>query len=416
MRDVEKSPLKRVALLNMGQSPPSEDYNQAGLGLPFLQGNADFGARYPLATTFCKTPKKICQTGDLLVSVRAPVGALNSADQPYGIGRGLCAITSIPGRLDQTFLLWALEGTRSELHAVSTGSTYDAVDLDDLGSLRIPLPPLPTQRAIADFLDRKTAALDGLIARKERLLELLAERRAALIHRAVTRGLDPDVPLKDSGVPWIGEIPAHWEVVSVRRLLASVTSGPRDWSERIVEDGHSPCFVQSGNMDDHFRLDLSACKRIPGQVAQQAPRTRIGVGDVLICITGARTGRVALAEAPLPDAYVNQHLALLKTRKGVQPRYLAFVLGGSVGQGQLTGAQYGGTKQGLSLDAVRDVLIPLPPVHEQVKIEEAMAASSRSSRVALESLRLSSSRLREYRQALITAAVTGQLEIPEVPA
>jgi len=314
VRDVEKSPLKRVALLNMGQSPPSEDYNQAGLGLPFLQGNADFGARYPLATTFCKTPKKICQTGDLLVSVRAPVGALNSADQPYGIGRGLCAITSIPGRLDQTFLLWALEGTRSELHAVSTGSTYDAVDLDDLGSLRIPLPPLPTQRAIANFLDRKTAALDGLIARKERLLELLAERRAALIHRAVTRGLDPDVPLKDSGVPWIGEIPAHWEVKRLKHVLQerpdSIRVGPFGSSLRLSEmqDSHTRVFTQRTVIDGDFAGGEAF---VSEEKARELHSFYAGPGDILITTRGT-IGRVAIVPVNVTPGII--HPCLMAVR------------------------------------------------------------------------------------------------------
>ena len=144
------------------------------------------------------------------MSVRAPVGAINIADQPYG-GRGLCAIRPV-ARIDRSFCFYDVMTMRPLLRAVTTGSTYDAVTASNVGDLPILLPQWDEQRTIAAFLDRETARIDALVARKERLIELLQEKRTALITRAVTRGLDPNVPMKDSGVEWLGEIPAHWEV------------------------------------------------------------------------------------------------------------------------------------------------------------------------------------------------------------
>ncbi|MGC9336456.1 MAG: restriction endonuclease subunit S, partial [Anaerolineae bacterium] len=177
--------LKWVAEVVMGQSPPSETYNENGYGVPFLQGNADFGAQSPAAGTWCTNPSKLCKAGDLLLSVRAPVGALNKADIQYGIGRGLCAIRPADAALPEHFW-YHLMVSRAQLETQSDGSTYDAVSTSDVGALLIALPPLPEQRAIAAYLDDETARLDGLVERAQRMITLLEEYRAALITAAVT--------------------------------------------------------------------------------------------------------------------------------------------------------------------------------------------------------------------------------------
>ena len=203
--------LKYVASVEMGQSPPSTEYSiSADSGLPFLQGTADFGPEHPRPRVYCAVPTKVARQGDILFSVRAPVGELNIVDRDYGIGRGLCAIRCHEP-LCADFAWWMLHSARTNLAYEATGSTYDAVATEDVANLFIPLPPLPEQRAIADYLDRETAKIDALIAERERLLSLLAEKRRALITQAVTRGLNPNVPMRDSGVEWLGEIPRHWE-------------------------------------------------------------------------------------------------------------------------------------------------------------------------------------------------------------
>mgnify|MGYP003408480030 len=115
--------LKYVVLINMGQSPSSEDCNIDGIGIPFLQGNAEFGTYSPTAKNYCPIPKKIADKGDLLFSVRAPVGALNYADMQYGIGRGLCSLKS-RSSINSSFLWWVLPTYKYQLDAIATGSTF----------------------------------------------------------------------------------------------------------------------------------------------------------------------------------------------------------------------------------------------------------------------------------------------------
>ena len=157
----------------------------------------------------------VIQQRDILFSVRAPVGAINVADQTYGIGRGLCAITPIDDN-SKRYLFHGLDIVKCELFSVATGSTYDAVSVEQIGNARCVIPPPQEQSTIAAFLDRETAKIDALIAEQQRLIELLKEKRQAVISHAVTKGLNPNAPMKDSGIEWLGEVPEHWEVRPIK--------------------------------------------------------------------------------------------------------------------------------------------------------------------------------------------------------
>jgi len=186
----EAKRLKLASFINMGQSPSSDIVNTSGEGLPFLQGNADFGTEHPTAQTFCPAPLKIAEFGNVLMSVRAPVGALNLADQKYGIGRGLCAIRPNIQILERTFCHYVLQIARHELGGLAKGSTYDAVSSSEVSCLLIPLPSIKEQRTLASFLDRETAKIDALVAKIQEAIDRLKEYRTALISAAVTGKID----------------------------------------------------------------------------------------------------------------------------------------------------------------------------------------------------------------------------------
>lgn len=290
-------------------------------------------------------------------------------------------------------------------------TTFDRrISKDDFHELPVLVPPPPVQRAIASFLDRKTAAIDALIERKERLVALLQEKRQALVTQAVTKGLDPSVPMKDSGVEWLGEIPAHWRVLRVKHVVELVTSGSRGWSEHFSDEG--PLFLQSGNLDRQLGLDLSQVQRVMPPASAEGKRTAVRQNDVLVCITGALTGNVSLVADPIEEAYVNQHVALVRpSSRKVVSGFLAMALASTVGAVQFNHLQYGGTKQGLGLEDVRNTVFACPPIAEQqtifVELQQALARTRR----ALALLEGQAKTLAEYRQALITAAVTGKLDL-----
>jgi type I restriction enzyme S subunit len=181
---------KFCAEINMGQSPNSEDCNTEGIGLPFLQGNAEFGPRHPTPKQYCDVARKSSRAGDLLISVRAPVGALNIAEQDIGIGRGLCGIAPSKSHLNSTYCWYLLHLVRKQLNFNATGSTYDAVSAEDVCNMILVIPPEKEQEKIASFLDNETGKIDTLVEKVQKSIELLKEYRMAIISAAVTGKID----------------------------------------------------------------------------------------------------------------------------------------------------------------------------------------------------------------------------------
>jgi type I restriction enzyme S subunit len=176
--------LKFVDSVIMGQSPDSEDYNYDQKGLPFLQGNAEFGEIHPSPQIWCETANKKAIEKDILLSVRAPIGAVNIADQKYGIGRGLCAIRS--KKSNYKFLYYQFLSRNEELNSIGTGSTYTAISTDEVGNFVIINPPEKEQLSIASFLDKQIARIDSTVSKIETKIILLEEYKKSLIHNTVT--------------------------------------------------------------------------------------------------------------------------------------------------------------------------------------------------------------------------------------
>ena len=194
--------LKNLATVVMGQSPSSRDCSSDPIGVPFLQGCADFGSDYPHANQYCSAAAKMSPHGAVLVSVRAPVGRINVADRLYGIGRGLCAVVPKPRRTETGYLRYALGVSIQRLLQLATGSTYDAVSVGDVAGLQMIAPPVSEQRAIVRFLDHANRSIRRYIRAKERLIELLEERKRTLIHEAVTDGSmsEPASPIRTTEI------------------------------------------------------------------------------------------------------------------------------------------------------------------------------------------------------------------------
>jgi type I restriction enzyme, S subunit len=292
--------------------------------------------------------------------------------------------------------------------ARSTGVSYPAINASDLVAIPNCLPPLGEQGVIAAFLQRETEKIDGLITEQRRLIELLKEKRQAVVSHAVTRGLDPTAPMKPSGVEWLGDVPAHWSVGRVKTVSCLTTSGPRGWSDRVGEDG--ALFIQSGDLDDQLRVRFSDAKRVRVEDSSDAARTRLRAGDLVMCITGAKTGNVAACIEVPEDAYVNQHLCLIRPTPVADPMFLGQFLKGDIAQRYFSLAQYG-LKQGLSLEDVREAPVVIPPRAEQNEIVEYISSRTAEFSALLSEAERAIALLHERRTALISAAVTGKIDV-----
>lgn len=276
------------------------------------------------------------------------------------------------------------------------------------GQITIAMPPKAEQAAIAGFLDRETSKIDGLVAEQRQLMELLTEKRQAVISHAVTKGLNPHASMETSGIEWLGDVPGHWDVRRVKSVSTFITSGPRGWSERVGEQGS--LFVQSGDLNDDLEVEFTGSKRVQVAYDAETARTLLSDGDVVVCITGAKTGNVAVCATVPEAAYINQHLCLIRPTQDILPFFLGVFLKSKFGQTYFEHSQYG-LKQGLSLEDVKEAPVLVPPLAEQAAIITYI-----DSQVArLDALTTEAQRaidlLQERRTALISAVVTGQIDV-----
>jgi type I restriction enzyme S subunit len=296
-------------------------------------------------------------------------------------------------------------------------STYGAkmprASWDFIGNIFLPTPPIETQKLIATFLDSKTAAIDTLIDKKQRLIQLLEEKRTALINQAVTKGLNPNVPMKDSGIPWIGKIPEHWEVLPLKFLTTHITSGSRGWAQYYTENG--AIFLRITNLSrKSIELNLEDIQYIQPPSVSEGKRSHVQLGDLLISIT-AYIGTVGVVSQNLGEAYVNQHVALIRPNQDVvNPYWLGWCLFSSSGQNQFKRLLNGGTKDGLGLDDIKNLFVLIPPIDEQLIIVDRINHQVSVSINLVHKISKQIEKLQEYRRSLITAAVTGKLNIKEV--
>ena len=396
--------LKHFAHVEMGQSPPSSDYSESpDIGLPFLQGTADFTDRFPQPQTYCVTPNKIAEPNDILLSVRAPVGELNIADRIYGIGRGLCAVRT-GTTSTQNYLWWALHWARTQLSLEATGSTYEAVAVEDVSNLLIPVWNTASQTAIADYLDRKTAVIDDLLAEKQRLLEVLAEKRQALITQAVSRGLDPDVPLRDSGVEWLGEIPEHWETVKGKYLFD-------------IYSGYAPDAVNFEGEDlNYFKVD--DLNKNPGSLYMNSSSNSIGkdrhitLPEAPIILFPKRGAAIATNKVKIIEnaGVYDTNLMGLKPNEKIEIEFLVYSL---LARGLWDMADVSTVPQ-INNKHINPMAFPVPGRSEQQAIVQYLNEHTTTVDQQRAKVGQAIGKLKQYRTALITSAVTGKIDVQGV--
>ncbi|WP_437974301.1 hypothetical protein WMF11_38085 [Sorangium sp. So ce295] len=288
----------------------------------------------------------------------------------------------------------------------------DGQDLNfsNFASIDLPLPPLAEQTIIGRFLYHANRRTDRFIQAKRRLIALLNEQKQAIIHRAVTCGIDPSVPRKNSGVEWLGEIPAHWNLRRLKTLSTFVTSGSRGWARYYSDTGS--VFLRIGNISTSS-IDLRTRRLVHVQppADSERERTRTIANDLLLSIT-AQIGAVGVVPREFESSYVNQHTALIRLRKGTAlSRWVGYVLLSPFGKAQCRLLTNGGTKVGLTLDDVRCLSILCPPKDEQARIVTAIELQCRGVEDSITRVEREISLIREYRTRLIADVVTGQLDV-----
>lgn len=273
----------------------------------------------------------------------------------------------------------------------------------------IAIPPLSEQSRISSFLDYETSRIDTLIEKQKSLIELLKEKRQAVISHAVTRGLNPDVPLKDSGVEWLGKVPEHWSISRFKFNVQFVTSGSRGWAQYFSDDGN--LFLRITNLTrDTIGINYDDIQFVSPPTGAEGERTRIEEGDILISIT-ADLGSVAYADSKASGAFVSQHVSLSRPWPSINSRWLSYAVKADSSKEQLHSSGYGGTKTQLSLNDVRNVAVAVPSPEEQERIVGHIDTQLDALMIIEGKARGLVELLQEKRSALISAAVTGKIDV-----
>lgn len=266
------------------------------------------------------------------------------------------------------------------------------------------------QTAIANYLDQKTSQIDDLIAKKERLIQLLEEERTAIINHAVTKGLDPTVPMKDSGIEWLGEIPAHWNVTKVKNTNKKIGSGvtPKGGAE-IYELSGIPLLRSQNIYFDGFRLENVAY--ITSEIHDSMKNSQVQSGDVLLNITGGSIGRCYYVTDEFSEANVNQHVCIVRPNDRIITEFLYYVLSSSIGQQQIDLCQTGGNREALNFEQLKNFFLCLPEVDEQKSIVQQLNFKLNSINLTIEKFRKEIELIIEYKTALISEVVTGKVDV-----
>jgi type I restriction enzyme S subunit len=456
----------------LGQSPPSSSYNTDGTGLPFYQGKAEFGDVYPTPVKWCSEPKKIAEAGDILISVRAPVGPTNLCREKSCIGRGLSAIRPRAG-MPNLYFLYFLWGIEQDWQSKATGTTFSAISGKVLREQEVPLAPLPEQRRIVAEIETQFTRLDAGVAALERaqanlkryraavlkaacegrlvpteaelaraegrdyepadqlLARILAERRTRwevdYLEKQRAKGKEPKndkwkQKYKEPELPkleHLPELPKGW-VWTTLEILASdrrhaISSGPFGSALGTKDYRESGIPVIRGKNVADGQLMLDNWVYVSKEKAAQLKRSVARPNDLVVVAVGS-SGRAAIVPSSLPKAILSQNCNKITPETDViLPKYLVQAMQIGIIQEQLEQKTTDTVRKFLSLTNLRKTLIPVPPLPEQHRIV-AEVERRLSVVAALEAeVEAALARAVRLRQSILKRAFEGRL-VPQDPS
>ncbi len=360
--------------------------------------------------------RRKAKTGDVVIStVRTYLKAVAAVDEAHAdcvYSTGFAVLRARDGRIEPSFLKWLAlnELFIQSVESHSEGLSYPAINAAELVNLKTVIPSFPDQALIASTLDRETKRIDSLIAKKTRFIELLKEKRQALITHAVTKGLDPNVKMRDSGVDLIGDVPARWSVKRLKHLLQSpLKYGANESGDNASEDG--PRYIRITDLDEFGNLRDNSVKRLPSDVALPYMLTD---GDILFARSGATVGKTYRYKSEHGPACFAGYL--IRGRFDIAqviPDFIALVVRSYYYWDYIQRTAIQATIENVGAERYGEFPVPVPTVKEQFEIVKAMnVAMARLDNLTAKSQH-SIDLLKERRSAFITAAVTGQIDLRE---
>ena len=390
--------LEEICKIILGQSPPSSTYNTQGEGLPFYQGKLEFGGTYPTPRKWCTAPKKIAETGDILISVRAPVGPTNICPEKSCVGRGLAAIRGLGG-IEPLFILYLMRTFEDEIAGKGTGTTFDAITGNQLKTFAIPLPPLPEQHRIVAKIEELFTKLDAGIDALHKVQSQLKRYRQSVLKAAFEGKLteawraehrdeiEPASPIAD-------DLPNGWVWTTLGKI-SKIILGQSPPSSTYNTDGNGLPFYQG-------KLEFGKTYPTPRKWCT-APKKTAEKGDVFISVRAPVGPTNICAE----KSCIGRGLAAIRGLNGIEPEFILYLM--RKYEEKIAGKGTGTTFNAITGNQLKNFEIPLPPLLEQQvivsEVERRLSVSDEVEKTVTTELK----RTEQLRQSILKKAFSGGL-------
>jgi type I restriction enzyme S subunit len=378
------------------------------------------GANRITRDRYDESPEIKLREGDVLLakdgSTLGTVNFVRNLERETTVNSSIAVITPHT-RTSGAFLHYYLQADYvvANIAALKGGMGVPHLFQSDLVKFPLALPSIIEQQTIAAFLDRETAKIDALVAEQKRLIALLKEKRQAVISHAVTKGLNPDAPMKDSGIEWLGQIPAHWDLGRIKHSVLKIEQGWSPQCDATPVDGPDQWGVLKVGCVNGDRFNPAENKALPDNL-EPVPELALSVGDVLISRANTRdlVGSAALVEQDFGNLMLCDKLYRLRIDpRYASPAFITLYLRSSMVRSQIEVAATGASSSMLNIGqgVILELAFPMPPVEEQHSIAEAIRENQMQVAELVAQAQSAITLLQERRAALISAAVTGKIDV-----
>lgn len=309
------------------------------------------------------------------------------------------------------YLFYYLLSQRDQIRLKQSGGAQGGINTEDVKSLDFVSPSIEEQSQISSYLDDKTSLIDKLINNNKKLIKLLEEKRTALINKVITKGLDPNVKMKDSGIEWIGEIPGHWDTSRIKRVADIFGRiGFRGYTTQdIVPEGEGAITLSPSNIKSTKML-LDSCTYLSWEKYKESPEIIIFKNDIIFVKTGSTIGKVAMVEIYPQEMTINPQLIVLKNVQ-MDRKYLYYNMVSMLFQYQVKREIRGGSTPAINQEKINNLKVIQPPLSEQIEISSYLDNKTSLIDISMKRIKDENNLLKEYRQSLISNVVTGKMKV-----
>jgi type I restriction enzyme S subunit len=325
------------------------------------------------------------------------------------------SVVAMPGskKIENRYLFYCLLGIREQILINKTGGAQSGINDGDIKNTQIPYPSLPEQLAIVRFLDYKTSQIDSFVANRQKQIDLLKEQKSGIINKAVTKGINSNAKLKDSGIEWIEQIPENWSVWKLKFLTKKISKGttPSTEGREILETGEIR-FLKAENITPDG-ISLLPEFFIDEETNQILKRSQLQRNDILFVIAGATIGKAAIITDEFIPSNTNQAVCFIRLKKNVLPELILNQLQSSYIKNKMAVESVVAAQPNISMENIGNFQIFLPPIHEQVLLLKFIKEEAKSFDTLISKYQKQIDLMQEYRTSLISQAVTGKIDVRE---